>query len=147
MRGWPFSSPFLEKMGENVEENKGVAIFLYIFLEKLGESVEENRGVPIFLPFFDENVIFTVEENEGVAVFLYTSAQNHQRRAINRSGLWPTMKNKADLACGQRSKSMRCRPPADGLEGSGGAPSRGASISDDMRKEVGRGLASSPLSQ
>ena len=77
---------------------------------------------PFSSTFFDENVIFTVEENVGVPVLLYTFAQNHQRTAINRSGFRPTMKNKAELACGQRSKSMRCRPPADGLEGSGGAP-------------------------
>ena len=53
-----------------VEENEGVAIFLYTFLGKMGESVEENEGVAIFLPFFDKNVIFPVEENRGVAIFL-----------------------------------------------------------------------------
>ena len=142
-----FLSTFREKYVFPVEENEGVPVFLYTFGEKDVFCVEENGGWPIFLYIFDENVIFGVEENAGVPVFLYTFAQNHQRTSINRSGIRPTMKNKVDLACGQRSKSMRCRHPADGLERSGGAPSRGASISDDMRKEVGRGPTSSPLSQ
>ena len=39
----------------DVEENRGVAIFLYSFYAKTGESVEENEGVAIFLYSFAEH--------------------------------------------------------------------------------------------
>ena len=43
---------FLALWGMGVEENRGVAIFLYTFFGKMGEDVEENRGVAIFLYAF-----------------------------------------------------------------------------------------------
>ena len=41
----------------------------------MGEGVEENRGVAIFLPFIGEKSVIDVEENAGVAVFLYSFDQ------------------------------------------------------------------------
>ena len=77
-------------MDESVEENEGVAIFLYTFQEKDVFGVEENEGVAIFLPFFDENVIFGGEENTGVPVFLSTISKTSDRQA----------KPQAESACG-----------------------------------------------
>ena len=46
-RSPPFRSDFcgfLALWGMGVEENRGVAFFLYSFFGKTGEGVEENRG-------------------------------------------------------------------------------------------------------
>ena len=95
-----FLYTFWAKTSECVEENEGVAIFLYTFREKAVFGVEENRGVTIFLPFFDKNVIFTVEENRGVPVFLYTFAQNLQRTAKKRR--WPAASDRIRCGVGLR---------------------------------------------
>ena len=121
---------FFEKSVFGVEENEGVAIFLPFFDETVIFGVEENEGVAIFLPFFDENVIFAVEENEGVAVFLYTFAQNHQRTTKKRS--WPAASDLKQSGVGRRPT----------IETKQWRPSRGASLWNDQRKEVGLGPTS-----
>ena len=95
-----FLYTFIGKMGENVEENRGVAIFLPFFGEKSVFGVEENEGVAIFLPLFDKNVIFRVEENEGVPVFLYSDIPTPDHRT----------KTKAESACGRRMEKSRGAP-------------------------------------
>ena len=54
---------FLSTWVAGVEENRGVAIFLYTNFRKMDESVEENKGVAVFLYTFYDKIDISVEEN------------------------------------------------------------------------------------
>ena len=127
---------FFGKMDESVEENEGVAIFLYIFGEKRGFAVEENEGVAIFLYIFGEKRIFPVEENVGVAIFLPFYDENVIFSVEENEGvpvfLYSVRIPPTDEQTQAESACGRRLDP------SGGAPSRGTSLGASSGRKSGR---------